>query len=348
MIRAEVRLPRGRGFTLIELLVVIAIIAVLIALLLPAVQSAREAARRIQCTNNLKQIALAAVNYESANGMYPPGMLCNGIGGGNLGVPVLVRMTQFLEQTATFNAVNFSNAFYDPSNWTIPGAGFSALFCPSDPSAFASNALEFGPPTFKEFHNHYSGVVGTASAFGLTMPTPGVFTTDPQILAYGQGAIIAGGRVTIATVTDGTSSTMMFIENGQGFLSPSSQPFYHQWTASDPGEWSTESRFPPNWARRYSDPVNDPGNNALNTYATFNAMSFHPGGVNAAFCGGSVHFIKDSIDSWTIASPVTNGMPTGASAGPVYGFTFAAGAKIGVYQKLSTRNGGEVISADQY
>src|SRR5271166_504613 len=107
---------RPRGFTLIELLVVIAIIAVLISLLLPAVQSARESARRIQCTNNLKQIGLAFANYESANQIFPLGamVLCSGPSTsgwgnsiGNNGVSWVALVLPYLEQNNVFNAINF-------------------------------------------------------------------------------------------------------------------------------------------------------------------------------------------------------------------------------------------------
>ena len=133
-------------------------------LLLPAVQSAREAARRAQCTNNLKQIALGAVNYESSNSCLPPAMLCNG---GNIGFSSFVRICPFIEQAPIFNATNFSLAFFMPANWSTPGVAISTFFCPSDPSAFIGNPLEFGPPTFQEFHTHYSGNVGPWNAFNL-------------------------------------------------------------------------------------------------------------------------------------------------------------------------------------
>src|SRR3954469_22462761 len=97
---------RRRGFTLIELLVVIAIIGVLVALLLPAVQAAREAARRIQCTNNLKQLGLAIHNYESANGVLPPPFVLGIISGRTLngnGWSAHARVLPYLEQNATFN-----------------------------------------------------------------------------------------------------------------------------------------------------------------------------------------------------------------------------------------------------
>src|SRR4051794_1731129 len=126
-----------RGFTLIELLVVIAIIAVLIALLLPAVQAAREAARRAQCVNNLKQIALAAVNYESTNGCLPGNSYSGGPGVPSTSVfqnfSSFVRTTLYWEQTAIYNATNFAWTAFDWPNITIAGIQSNTLMCPSDP-----------------------------------------------------------------------------------------------------------------------------------------------------------------------------------------------------------------------
>src|SRR5262245_38280954 len=140
---------RRTGFTLIELLVVIAIIAVLIALLLPAVQSAREAARRIQCTNNLKQMGLGLHNYESVASAFPPSNVLLGNPGTNTvlwrnGFSVHARILPLMEQGVMFDAINFTYDHRSAQNSTVVGSAISVFTCPSDLNAAAKTTFPFG------------------------------------------------------------------------------------------------------------------------------------------------------------------------------------------------------------
>jgi len=226
-------MSRGRkGFTLIELLVVIAIIGVLIALLLPAVQAAREAARRSQCVNNLKQLGLAVHNYIDKNGTVPPHLVDDPwlTGTGSQGLPnqsmsLHGRITPDLEQTAVYNAINWSfgerwgpggniGPPADPDNnihiWgfinmTANMVQIKSLLCPSDPYAGASTRLGW-PGTQKVI-----GVNNYPNSIGLNRHMNNWAMNGPGWIATTWDGVLKP-NVTMATFIDGTSSTALFSE----------------------------------------------------------------------------------------------------------------------------------------
>ncbi len=331
---------RRRGFTLIELLVVIAIIAVLIALLLPAVQAAREAARRMQCTNNLKQIGLALHNYEGSNNAFPPTSILYGVEPGSTrpqfksNWSVVARIAPYLEQGAMFSAMNFSTKPGNPPNATIQRLSVATFLCPSDPNlAPAANT-----------DTTTAGVISYGSMVGD-------WYVWEELGPINRAPFSPNVSKTIAQMTDGLSNTLFFSEsqvghyefrhcsslNGLSYtnypdvpsspamiaaIAPSCDPItmveqgHITWTNGSVFNSGVTSALTPNtrvivpgYGINPYDLVTADENQGGPVYAALIADSYHPGGVNCLIGDGSVKFLKNSINgaTWRALGSIAGG-----------------------------------------
>ena len=353
----------ARGFTLIELLVVIAIIAVLIALLLPAVQSAREAARRAQCTNNLKQMGLAVHNYISSNETLPMGafymypLTCNRW---KQAQSFLIALLPYLEQGQATNAYNYNLHPYQADNSTIQGMGLSMLWCPSDgevsePVVAAEPRNFLGscsgvpggavPVPWKLYHTSYAANAGMFPDYPLG--PAGVDPNYAALTAQANGVMYFGSSVRLSGITDGTSNTLLIGERAFSKIRPQeAKSVWFLWFSSAFSDTMFFTFFPINPYTRLSPTAQDQGVPGGGNAYTAAASSLHPGGANFAMADGSVRFLKDSISTWPYDQ--TTLLPIGVTQASNTTYVVAPGTQIGVYQALSSRNGGEVISADSY
>lgn len=310
----------NRGFTLVEVLVTIAIIGILVALLLPAVQSAREAARRVQCTNNLKQLGLGLLNYESTFRVFPPGEIHGGTWmpayrdpydyqhcdwEGSIGMWCNL-IFPFVEQEPTYDMLDFTAMpqYASPDNVEVMETKFPMLLCPSDPYDGLTTRWRWpldSRPGTKARIMHYYAVNGSDENTRNTHADQ-----KPGVSWYGHcnrhdGIFYNDSATTTSDIRDGVSNTAMLCEVwGRKYEGHSTF-----WGDPRGGESSRGMNlhtavyfdFTPN--SYHGDP--------------WHAASFHPGGVNVLLADGSVHFAADTIDfdTWTALATIRGGETMG-------------------------------------
>jgi prepilin-type N-terminal cleavage/methylation domain-containing protein/prepilin-type processing-associated H-X9-DG protein len=325
--RPHRRSSAGRGFTLIELLAVITIIGVLIALLLPAVQSAREAARRAQCTNNLKQIGLALHRYHDVWQDLPPAYLTRRANGLELGAGWAwgTLILPYLEQRPLYDAANFDLGFGEVAalpdhfglfeNGTVRRVSVSMFLCPS--AGGGEGPIDLG------------GGSHAAISPGQYIASAG-WIDSSQAPTQGTGVLYPNSRVAIADVRDGTSATLMIGERSRNLADVAWPGSFGSRT--EPAPLCTKSGWPTQSCvglmfllMGRTGPSSDIISGSIPGGSTPNApgagadgfWSRHPGGCHFLLCDGSVRFLKETLD-------------------PL------------VFRALASRAGGEVIGADQY
>lgn len=300
-----------RGFTLIELLVVIAIIAILIALLLPAVQQAREAARRTQCKNNLKQIGLAVHNYESTHRVFPPsstsglGMGVWGYPGTGLNDPAIhlhsfaSLILPYVDGANLYNSIDYNVSALAPTNQQAASEVLSFYRCPSFTGPdFSDDPLYVTTVGFDRFAIRNYVAMGARTIVGLSGAIPA------------DGVMYPGSRTGFRDITDGTSSTIMIAETRETKASV--------WIDGTTASVAARSfaLLPPTYAADAVsinvEPYFPAGIFPNSIGQNWGPSSFHTGGAHHLLCDGSVQFLSENMD-------------------------------VGVYDSLTTRNGGEVV-----
>ena len=266
------RLVTRRGFTLVELLVVIAIIGILIALLLPAVQAAREAARRSSCSNQLKQVGLAMHNYHDTFQTFPPAFT-RYVGDGNDGWGWGVFIMPFLEQGPLYDQLN-------PGQQRIPSATSQPLYslCQTHVAAYRCPS-DIGPPL-----NSYRGNFGTSNYIGVW----GAHQDGGHHTDRGNGMLYYSSDVTMRHVLDGTSNVLMIGERAMN-NSPWRGGVYAGVRVSLGAGWGSVM-----YAVWNSDAYR------LNGTGNWTFSSMHPGGVQFVLVDGSVRFVTETIDANTL------------------------------------------------
>lgn len=368
--RGQLLLSKQRGFTLVELLVVIAIIGVLVALLLPAVQAAREAARRTQCTNNLKNLSLGLLNHHDTKGEFPAPIAIQQVASGQAYPDMLLPTRLFsnwaidtlpyIEQQNLYDIAQFNDTtirFFNPSdinfNLAVRSAQLPVMLCPSDS----------GDSPF------YQGITGTPEQWARGNYALNGFQFWPNGQAIGEALGTATGELSkwleynigmgtpgnplnMKRITDGTSNTIMLAEMRQGL------------SDSDPrGTWALGLCGSNYHCRHATNGVNAPNeclpgqddiiNGAkirdevgidklrsecmmmdpgLNSSGQSVVRSIHPGGVFVAMADGSVHFLSDFIQAGTIGSS------------PFIGLGATDLQSMGVWQFLNIASDGRVAS----
>ena len=287
-----------QGFTLVELLAVIAIIGTLVGLLLPAVQAARESARQAQCSNQMKQLALAIHNYESSNRRFPAGGISNlqgqcwqsggwyntsgqVAGDADSLAPWTVVILPFLDDIARYSKYDMTKGFATTSQWSYPTTNQAVQFkvnpvfkCPAD---------SVTPPTKPS--NSYVGVAGGGIAGTHNVPMP---WNSYNYYFFINGILYNNSFLPVSKITDGTSKTFLMGEN---------RYFNSTWCAWDSAAIERAGGSGDCWAAaQYSATVNQP-NSGGNRTITFG--SYHPRGLFFALADASVRFISEEIDITT-------------------------------------------------